>query len=406
MVGQRRHCLAVVAAMLLVIAACGGDDEDDDTSGATTSTTSETDMEPGEVSVQVDGQADDFNAAFLAYFPDQVTVHPGDTVVYESVFTGEPHSITFGALVTDAVEAFRSLTPEQLADEEGPPPPELEAAFERLPAMLPEGPGDANQISVNPCFVESGDLPEDPTQQCEVTEPAPFTGTETFYNSGFLPDGETFEVQLADDIAPGTYVGFCMLHFTEMTSEIVVVGHDEAAPSSEEVTEAGQEQLDDMVAQLASAAEVPADAEDGQVAAGAGAEEIRNALVIEFLPEDIEVAAGEVASWNFFGPHTVSFNAPEEARVLLARGDDGGYHLNETALAPVGFDAPPPPEGDEGEGGDEPPPPLEGGTWDGAGFFSSGIAFDGTFTVRFAEPGTYEYVCLIHPEMEGTVRAT
>lgn len=411
--GGRRKSLALLAAVALVLSACGDGNGDDAASGGagteTTGTETTESSGPSEVTVNIDGNADDFNAAFFAYFPDSVTVHPGDTIVYESVFSGEPHSITFGTLVTDAVEAFQSLTPEQL-ESEGPPPPEVEAAFERLPSMLPEGPGDANQISVNPCFVASGDLPDDETQQCEVTEPAPFTGTETFYNSGFLPDGETFELQLADDIEPGTYVGFCMLHFTEMISEVTVVPADQEIPSADEVADLAQEQLDAMVEALAPAAEPPAAADPGEVAAGAGSEEAPKGLVTEFLPNEIEVAAGEQVSWEFVGPHTVSFNAPEEARVLLNKGDDGGYHLNAEALMPAGFDAPPPPgggeggEGGEGEGG--PPPPVDAGAWDGTGFFNSGIAFGGVFSVTFSEPGTYEYVCLIHPEMEGTVQVS
>ncbi|HSH58823.1 MAG TPA: hypothetical protein VK988_04110 [Acidimicrobiales bacterium] len=394
--------LALIAALVLVLTGCS--DADEGPTGSATTQTTAAGSGGNEVTVGIDGKADDFNAAFLAYFPDRVTVHPGDTIVYESRFSGEPHSITFGTVITDAVEAFRALTPEQLQSE-GPPPPELEAAFERIPSMLPEGPGDANQVSVNPCFVASGDLPDDPTQQCEVTEPAPFTGTETFYNSGFLPDGETFELQLADDIAPGSYVGFCTLHFTEMISEVVVVPEDQKIPSSQEVALLGQQQLDVLVEQLAVAAEPPENAEAGEVAAGAGSEEVRNALVVEFLPTEIDVAAGAPVAWTFVGPHTISFNAPEEARVLLGIGDDGGYHLNEQALAPAGFDAPPPPEGAE-EGGEPPPAAVDAGTWDGTGFFSSGITFDGVFTASFSEAGTYEYVCLVHPEMEGTVRVS
>ncbi|HWH34550.1 MAG TPA: hypothetical protein VNT56_04450 [Acidimicrobiales bacterium] len=392
--------------LALVAAACGDDDGEDEatTGGDRTATTTESTTGTGEVTVDIDGKAEDFNAGFLAYFPDRVTVHPGDTIVYESRYSGEPHSITFGTLVSEAVDAFRSLTPEQL-ESEGPPPPEIEAAFEAIPPMLPEGPGDANQASVNPCFVVSGDVPDDPTQPCEVTEPAPFTGTETFYNSGFLPDGETFELQLADDIAPGTYVGFCTLHFTEMISEVVVVPEDQEIPSSDEVEELGRQQLDDLVAELAPAAEVPADVEAGGVSAGAAPEDVTNAMVLEFLPTDVEIASGDSVSWEIVGPHTVSFNAPESARVLLNQGDDGGYHLNEETLAPAGFDAPPPPE-EGGDGGDEPPPPVDAGTWDGTGFLSSGLAFGGVFTMSFSEAGTYEYVCLIHPDMEGTVRVT
>src|SRR2546427_2666609 len=49
--------------------------------------------------VQVDGKSSAFNFEATAYFPDQVTVHPGDTVDFTSVFRGEPHTVTFGTLV-------------------------------------------------------------------------------------------------------------------------------------------------------------------------------------------------------------------------------------------------------------------------------------------------------------------
>ena len=47
--------------------------------------------------------------------------------------------------------------------------------------------------------------------------------------------------------------------------------------------------------------------------------------------------------------------------------------------------------------------PVDAGSWDGTGFFNSGIMFGGDFVLRFSQPGSYEYVCLIHPEMQGTV---
>lgn len=400
MLGKRRSFVALVGVALLVLTACG-DDDDDDAAGVDTEETTGDDGggEAKEVTVGIDGKGDDFNTSVFGYFPSTVQVHAGDTVVYESRFTGEPHSITFGTLVTDAITEFRKLTPEQLADEEAPPPPELDAAFAKIPGMLPEGPGDANQISVNPCFVASGDLPTDGAKQCDVTEPAPFTGTEVFYNSGFLPDGETFELQLADGIEPGTYVAFCTLHFTEMISEVEVVADDVETPSADEVAEAGQTELDELIEAAAPAyEEAQSGGEPGTVQTGIGSEDAEKVLITEFAPVDLEVDAGDTITWAFNGPHTVSFNAPEDARVLLNRGDDGGYHLNEAALAPAGFEAPPPPEG-ESEG---PPPPIDGGSWDGTGFFNSGLGFDG-FTASITEPGTYEYVCLIHPEMEGTV---
>ncbi|MBT8201755.1 MAG: hypothetical protein KJO87_00465 [Acidimicrobiia bacterium] len=353
-----------------------------------------------EYTVLVDGRVDEFNGAFFAYFPDTITVHPGDTIIYKSVFSGEPHSVTFGSVVETAIAEFERLTPEQLQSE-GPPPPELEAAFAAIPAMLPEGPGDANQNSVNPCFVGEGEpVPTDVTSQCPVTEPSPFTGTETFYHSGFLPDGEIFRLEIAEDIAPGTYRALCTLHFTEMISEVTVVPADEPVLTPDEVAALAQEQLDEFADQMLPAVEgAKAAATPGNVLAGLGSEDVPQVLGVDFIPADSTATAGETVTWSIIGPHTVSFNPPESARTVLVKGEDDGYHLVEEALAPAGFEPPPPSEG-EGEG---PPPPVDGGTWDGTGFFSSGLMFGGDFTLAITTPGTYDYICLIHPEMQGTV---
>lgn len=395
-----RRALVVVLVVVAMVAAACGDDDDDTAAGGDGTDSGQVDA--GEVTVEIDTATDELNAAFFAYFPDTVKVRPGDTIVYHSNFSGEPHSIAFGSAVQTAIDEFQKLTPEQL-ESEGPPPPELDAAFAKIPPMLPDGPGDANQNSVNPCFVESGDIPSDTTKPCPVTEPSPFTGEEVFYNSGFLPDGETFELTLADDIAPGTYEGFCTLHFTEMISTIEVVAEGTDVASSDAVAEEGQQQEDALVEKIVPARErAEADAAAGTIAAGAGDENVSNALVAEFLPGEVEVAAGDQITWNIIGPHTISFNAPEDARTIIVEDDNGQFHLVEKALSPAGYEAPPPPEGEP----EDPPPPVDGGTWDGAGFFNSGIQFDGTFLLKITRPGSYEYACLIHPDMEGTVTVT
>jgi plastocyanin len=382
-----RLAAALVAVLAVIAAGCGDDDDDGASDGGG----------GDEITIQIDGKNDDFSASYLAFFPDKVTVHPGDTIVYESNFSGEPHSIAFGSIVTDAVTEFRKLTPEEL-EAEGPPPPALEAAFEKIPPMLPEGPGDAIQSSVNPCFVVSGELPSEPEKRCEVTEPEPFTGKEVFYNSGFLADGERFELQLADDIVPGTYVGFCTLHFVEMTSDITVVAEEEDVPSADEVADEAQEQFDAKTAELAPVYEEQKDGTGDGVQAGAFSEEVHGAFVTEFLPKDFDAKVGDPVTFTVEG-HTVTFGGSEDLRVFLKKGDDGAYHLNEPSMSPAGFDAPPPPE-EEGEG---PPPPVDAGTWDGTGLLNSGIMFGGEFIVRFSKAGTYEYICTIHPEMEGSI---
>ena len=399
-----RMFLAILAVLGLVAAGCG---DDDDTDSAAT-TTAPADDGGGPITIGVDGRSDDVNMAALHYFPDKVKVHAGDTLVYEGRFSGEPHSITFGAKIDEAIKLVNSV-PEEVQNADGPPPADspyaetfakVEEIFNALPAMLPQGPGDANQISVNPCFITTGEIPTDATQPCEVQEAAPFTGTEVFYNSGFLPDGATFEMQLADDIAPGTYIGMCMLHFTEMTSEIEVVADDVEVPDAAAVAEEGQAQLDEFSSVLAAnVADAEGAATPGTVQAGVEDGEDGPTLATEFVPGNLEIAAGDAVTWNVAGPHTISFNAPESARVLINTDPDGNFHLVEEAVSPAGFEPPPPPEG-EPEG---PPPLLDGGTFDGTGFFSSGFLFDQPFKLIFSTAGTYEYACLIHPEMEGTI---
>ncbi len=56
--------------------------------------------------------------------------------------------------------------------------------------------------------------------------------------------------------------------------------------------------------------------------------------------------------------------------------------------------------------------PSGGATYDGSGFVNSGLLFlrvppgsqkPPTYSLTFTKPGTYEYDCLLHPGMDGTV---
>ncbi len=63
--------------------------------------------------------------------------------------------------------------------------------------------------------------------------------------------------------------------------------------------------------------------------------------------------------------------------------------------------------GEEGAGG--PPPTFDGGTYNGEGPWSSGLIGSPPYleyTMRISEPGTYDYACLIHPPMVGTIEVT
>src|SRR5438270_13699407 len=130
----------VVEVLSMGAVACGSSDE----SGAQTRT------------VQVDNTTDKFNGAFLAYFPKQVTVRPGDAVDFHENWTGEPHTVTLGTLVETGLKA------QQAAGPNGPPAP----AFEKLPTLLPQGPGDAHQNAAQPCYLSTGEPPTDPNTAC------------------------------------------------------------------------------------------------------------------------------------------------------------------------------------------------------------------------------------------------
>jgi len=161
----------------------------------------------GDKNSHVDGQTDKFNSAFLAYFPNEVQVRPGDTVDFKEIWTGEPHSVTMGTLVEAGLSAAKAAPPN------GPPGP----GFASLPVMLPEGPGDANQTAAQPCFLDSEKPPTDATKGVPQGAAAAFNGRQSYYNSGFLPEGKTFSVKLADDVSPGAYHYYCNLHGADMS---------------------------------------------------------------------------------------------------------------------------------------------------------------------------------------------
>jgi hypothetical protein len=66
-----------------------------------------------------------------------------------------------------------------------------------------------------------------------------------------------------------------------------------------------------------------------------------------------------------------------------------------------------PPVPAEGEVDLSEPLVIDAGTYEGSGFWSSGVLWSEAYveyTLRFAAPGDYPYACLIHPPMVGTVR--
>jgi plastocyanin len=362
--------------------------------------------------VQVDNTTDKYNGAFLAYFPKQVTVHPGDTVDFHENWTGEPHTVTMGTLVEAGLKAIQAAGP---AAQQGPPPP----AFAKLPTLFPQGPGDVHQNAAQPCFLSTGAPPSDDNTPCPKAQQTKtdFDGNQPYYNSGFLPEGDTFSVKLSPNIKPGEYHYYCNLHGPNMSGSIVVKDKNASIPSASDVDKAATSEKDAIVNKLVGPLN---DAKAGKFPLpgitnvdGYGAPGVDNGFINEMVPATVKAKVGEKVAWTMIGFHTLSFGkAPIEPGKFLTKAPDGAWHLNEAAFKPAGF--PPAPESPNGPPPPGPPPikVVDGGAYDGSTFKSTGGADSNPgslllqYTVSFTKAGSYPFVCLVHPKMGGVVQVS
>lgn len=340
--------------------------------------------------IDIDAKTNRFNVSFLAYFPEKVTVRPGDAVRFRSVWNGEPHMVTMGTLV-NALFAQ-------------PPPPE--------PPPIPRWSlGESHILPANvgrPCYLDEGPPPSDPGQACPTVEQPPFNGRQSYYSSGFLPESARFTVELAEDIAPGSYRFFCNFHGPRMSGEISVVERGAEIPPQSELDDAANEKLrafvDGTLPEHARRYEPFERARSGSFPWPSLASfETHEGIVkvLEFVPFTLKAKVDERVSWRLNGTHTIAFDAPQNAKPpatrILTTGEtelkQETVNENRSPEPPLG--APPEPIVLEA------PPYADG-------FLSSGILHSPqeglvTYAVRFTEPGSYRYECLIHPRMSGLI---
>ncbi|MEY2569402.1 MAG: hypothetical protein QOE35_3931 [Actinomycetota bacterium] len=397
-----RRLLGMLAVLTIVGAACSTSDNNGaGRAGRASGQTFE---------VMVDPKPQAFNASFIHYFPDRVKAHPGDTIEYSANFTGEPHTVTFGSMLKpllDLATKYKNTQPPASAEEE------FNNAFGAIPKTFnPDGfaTGDPFvQAGWQPCFYATGKAPIDKVCDAAHQKQPQLTGKEVLFNSGHMVEGKSFPVKLADDIAPGEYTFTCVFHGPEMTSTIEVVGKDVKVPSPSTVRAAGAKQLDDFVAKLQPAVDKVRNSTSPQAQAGAhddGADGPPGDANV--FPADIEAKVGQKVSWSGVGFHTITFNATEDMRPAWIPKDGKGLHLNEKAFQPINSPAfPPDPESPPPDG--TPDPDFDGGVFDGTGVKHSGLNPDSAtynYIVTFTKPGTYEYLCVVHPDMQGKVTVT
>ncbi len=415
-----RRLIAVAAVLMLVATAC--DSVPFLSSGG------------NERVVLVDFSHDEYASLFLKNFPRKLTIAQGDEILFRQTWTGEPHSVTGGTLVDklmDKVEPYieEADQGEQLPDE---PPEEVLKLEEDVPFAFQEE-GGLNQTASQPCYLAKGKPRKDAKACSEQTQPV-FDGTQTYYNSGIIPyegaAGNEYRVNFADDIKPGDYWFYCNVHGEFQSTKVTVKPKGAEIPSQAEVSRQARKEIDKMANPLLK---VFRDAQDKRIAfdipegagpptptggtsparkldirgnfAGLFSPEVDFAGINEMLPGTIRVKRGEKITWNLIGWHSISFGVPRYFPPFQFLSN-GTVRINPKLEPSAGgakkFDIPE----EERYGGRPDALPFDGGTYDGTGFWSSGMVDAEPYieySMRITKPGTYDYACLVHPPMVGKV---
>ncbi len=307
---------------------------------------------PQKYSVELDAKStpkDKFQ--FSAYYPGSLSASPGDSVKFRNRSTEAPHTVTLG------VKADRSNQPPVITDD------------------------GLNRAVFGPCH--TADEPSTKVTSCKEQQLPTFDGT-GFWNSGVLQPkpapksagDKSVMLKLAKGIEPGDYAFTCLLH-PLMNGTLTVLADDGGRMKPADVRKEAKVAIAAAQESASNIEEPKLDATDDgpTVAAGWGDKIV---AVNRFGPVAVSVDAGDTVTWEAvspYEPHTVTFESP--------------------------FSSP------EEEGAIAPGGPKPGGAYTG-GFASSGIfgKADGTYSLRFTKPGTYSYVCVLHPGQKGTVKVT
>ena len=315
--------------------------------------------------VQVGSMSHEEMIEAMAFLPGEITINAGDRIFFE--FLGF-HTITFPG------------------DQEAPPllVPEGEALGTPAAAT-----GEDTRYVVNP----AAGFPSGP----------PVHDGASYVNSG-IPD-PTAPPFVVEFTAPGTFEYLCLVHPVMMKATVVVQEqgaerpHDQAyydqqaAEQLEAILEQGRA-LIEQYSQASQATPAAAGGTTWEVAAGVGEEQ---AQVLRFLPDRLEIKAGDTVRWTNHGgtePHTVTFpgDSPPPELILVEPQPAGPplIVLNPELMQPAGGDS-----------------------YDGMGFansgwlqeeaveFPEGVEFPHTWELTFDAPGEFPYYCALHGGAEG-----
>jgi plastocyanin len=261
---------AFASAFVLLAAFTSADDKHDDEHAEKSKT----------FTVLVGAEDVSQGATVVAFFPDTVRIHVGDTVHWQRN-ANEIHTVTF--LAGTPLPLFTI-----------PAPPGLPS-----PRMR-------NPVTAFPTVPANGQ----------------YDGT-TFANSGiFGPDPGIFQGVQSFDLTftkPGTYNYICAVHGVAMSGKVIVVARDVDIPSPSKVNAEATRLIADALAQVPAAialgnAEVPAPTPnpDGtttfHVLVGFDMGQLG---LVHFFPTQLTVHPGDTVEWALskedHGPHTITF---------------------------------------------------------------------------------------------------
>ncbi len=357
----------------------------------------------------VDTPQRSFPGVLLGFFPSKLELYAGDSVRFDMRFNGTPHTVALGTDINKALAAVDkrgSRTDPATNEELMTDIPNVFPSFHQQRAAV-------QRSAAEPCFIDADEYMTaamtNATSPCPKKDQPEFDGTQKFYSSGFLPEGEGFRVKLSGDTKPGTYRFMCLVHRAGMQGAIIVKKPGTGRPNVREVKLQGR---DEQRVVGASASTVVTDTvkavnDEIPIAAGAGPEGEVPAYVASFIPDLRTVKVNEPVTWKLFETHSISFRTTREARKgLLIKERDGTVKLNLDAWRAVS--SPALPESVQSYPPSKASVNLDGGTYSGEGEWSSGIIRAipprvVTYTLRFAKPGTYSYSCLVHHGMRGKI---
>jgi plastocyanin len=279
-----------------------------------------------------------------AYGPDPVIIRVGDTVTW--TFMGA-HTVTFNAGRPD-------------------------------PVLFMPGPG-TGEAQLGPGYFPIG-----------VTDSSMTYDGSTPLSTGFIEPGNTFSLTFTK---PGNFGYVCTVH-PGMRGMVEVREAGATLPESPaQAKTRGQVTLQTIVAKTKADVQMVRPVHAGTVHVSlAGLGDGFGGSALLFVNANLTIRRGDTVVWTNADPyeiHTVTF--PGDAtppEIIEPRPQQGGPPI---LVIPANVAS-----------------PVGGDTYRGAGYANSGIfGVGGSYALSFnAPPGAYQYLCVVHPWMVGTITVT